>query len=112
MNRTTPIPEYCPIYTIWGKADDKPNRIAEGIYHVTTPSHGGYWLSAKRYWDMPEQLRACSFTNDNWFEEDCSWCAVVLVYPEYFDAEHRNVAANTYNAEYAKKYGQLTSNAA
>lgn len=107
MNKAAYIPSQCPIYTIWGKADDKPNMIAEGIYHVTTPSHGGYWLDAKRYWAMPEQLRNCSFTNDNWFEEDCSWCAVVLAYPEYFDANHRKVAADTYNMVYAERLGKV-----
>ena len=66
--------------TPWGKPDTQ-TVIAEGIIAVTTPSHGGIWLSPERLAEMPEHLRSCSFTHDNWFEEDTAWCAVALTWP-------------------------------
>jgi hypothetical protein len=89
-------------YTAWG-APDNVQRIAEGIAFVTTPSHGGYVISAERLAAMPEHLRRCSWTKDNHFEEDCSWCAVVLAWPDLFAAEHVKQAKATYDGVYKLK---------
>ena len=90
------------IFTPWGQPDTVTN-IAEGITHYTTSSHGGYKVSKALYAQMPAHLRQCSFTNDNWFEEDCSWCAVVLAFPQYFNKEHQAMAVDTYNMMYKEK---------
>ncbi len=93
------------MYTIWGKADSV-KQIAPGIVNVSTPSHGGYILSKDRLAEMPECLRACSYTGDNNFEEDCSWCAVVLTWPQFFEADHVAMAHHTYDYCYGpnKRY--------
>ena len=88
--------------TPWGYSDDA-EEIAPGIHFYGTPSHGGYWLSAERYREMPNHLKACSVTKNQWFEEDCSWCAVVLAFPQYFDERKRQVAKQVYETYYAKK---------
>jgi len=75
--------------TPWG-APDTQTVIAEGIIAVTTPSHGGIWLSPEGLAEMPEHLRKCSFTKDNWFEEDCSWCAVALAWPDLFPRQQED----------------------
>jgi hypothetical protein len=94
--------------TPWGVADTvKP--IADGIVFYATPSHGGFCLSPERMQAMPEQLRACSFTGDNWFEEDCSWCAVVLAFPEHFPVEDQKVAQMTYDLIYQGKLAQVNA---
>lgn len=85
--------------TIWGKADGL-TKIADGIISVSTPSHGGYILSPARMAEMPGYLKACSFTKDNNFEEDCSWCAVVLAFPAYFQADHVRAAQYMYDMCY------------
>lgn len=88
--------------TIWGKAQTC-NQVAHGITEVSTASHGGFVLSAKRMAEMPKQYKACSFTKDNHFEEDCSWCAVVMAWPEYFDSERKHRAEMMFNRFYAHK---------
>lgn len=86
----------------WGTADQK--RIwGHGIVQFWTPSHGGYELSAERMLLMPEHLRACSFTGDNAFEEDCSWCAVPLAFPDCFPADYVADAQRTYDLMYGER---------
>jgi hypothetical protein len=80
--------------TIWGMSHTQ-QQIAEGIICVTTGSHGGYILSPERMNEMRPELRALSFTGDNNFEEDCSWCAVALQWPEYFPADWLPMAETT-----------------
>ena len=91
--------------TPWGTPDHQ-QKIADGIIMYSTPSHGGYWVSPERLLAMPEQYRACSFTGDNWFEEDSSWCGVVLAFPEHFNADYLKAAKETYNAMYAQRHHQ------
>jgi hypothetical protein len=102
-----------PAETPWGHPDTI-KQIAEGITWYSTPSHGGYHLSPERMQAMPEHLRNCSFTRDHWFEEDCSWCAVVLAFPEHFPEEDQKVAQLTYETVYAGKLtgvGAIAANA-
>jgi|Laugresu1bdmlbdd_1035124.scaffolds.fasta_scaffold00093_9 hypothetical protein len=85
----------------WGIIDSV-REIANGITWVTTSSHGGFIVSPARLMQMPENLRACSFTKDDHFEEDCSWCAVPLAFPSLFSA---NVVENAREC-YAHSYGR------
>lgn len=89
-------------YSYWGKPQNQ-EQIAEGITWLTTASHGGYVLSAERLEEMPTHYRACSFSGDHNFEEDCSWCAVALTWPQYFDAKTLEAAQATYDNYYAGK---------
>lgn len=50
---------------------------------------------------MPEHLRACSYTKDHHFEQDCSWCAVVLTWAEFFSVDDYNKACAMYDNWYA-----------
>ena len=94
------------IHGHWGTADHVRN-IAEGINLVSSPSHGGYILSRQRYYEMVPELRHASFSNDQCFEEDCSWCAVCIMWPEYFSASAFETAVATWNTLYAPKHGSL-----
>ena len=85
----------------WGRIQDV-TRIAEGISWLSTAGHGGFRLSKTRYEEMPEYLRACSFTNNQFFERDCSWCAAVLAFPQFFNADQSLSASITFNKFYAK----------
>jgi hypothetical protein len=81
-----------------GKASVK--AVAEGIVWIDAPGHGGFQVSQDRYAAMPQKYRELSFTGDQYFEEDCSWCAVVLSFPEAFSEGTRQAAQRTYERVY------------
>lgn len=73
----------------WGPIQYAHN-LAEGIVFVSTASHGGFWLSQERRDAVPALWRryAASWSHgwgDQWYEEDCAACAVILSFPEVFD---------------------------
>mgnify|MGYP003143784066 FL=1 len=59
-------------------------RKDEGIWFVSTNSHGGFWLSPERREELPEKLKGTSFLNqyhgDEWWEEDCDAQRIAEVY--------------------------------
>src|SRR5437762_1102035 len=59
---------YVGMPTPWGRADSA-GIIAEGIAFVSTPSHGGIFLSAEMNEKIPEVFRR----QGGWYEEDCDW---------------------------------------
>jgi N-acetyl-anhydromuramyl-L-alanine amidase AmpD len=85
----------CP----WGEIQSAQN-VAPGIDFVQTAGHGGYRLSREVYNQMPQHLREYSFTKDQWFEEDCSWCAVVLAFPQHFNPTFIEAARQTEQRNY------------
>jgi hypothetical protein len=85
-----------------GGQSDEVRVVADGILWVTTPSHGGFLLSPNRLYQMPERYRSCSWTRDQFVEEDCSRCAVVLAFPNLFSEADRGAAEKTYALYYAK----------
>jgi hypothetical protein len=90
--------EPCP----WGNIQSRL-LVVEGIEFLTTASHGGFVLSEDRYSQMPEYLKPCSFTGDQYFEEDSSWCAVVLAFTQHFSTEQVKSATDCYTRYYIKK---------
>lgn len=90
--------------TPWGPADSV-RKVAPGIYEIGTPSHGGYYVDDERYAKMPDKFKRCSFTNNQFFEEDCSWAGVVLSFPEIFDAKHVAEAQRMYDRFYKAREG-------
>jgi len=74
----------------WGKPDSVQSH-GEGVWFVSTPSHGGFavradllskikpeWVAYARKW------AGAPFVQYGWFEEDCCWAAVALTWPERF----------------------------
>ena len=61
----------------WGLIDRViplgPHAVA-----VSTPSHGGVWVSPAGLATIPEPLRATAYSGRGWFEEDCDWCIPYL----------------------------------
>lgn len=87
--------------TPWGNADSR-NDYADGIAFYSTPSHGGFRLTADREAELDAKLRAVGTTAEQarmgysagWFEEDCSSLAVLYGWPELFqtapaDCDHQ-----------------------
>jgi hypothetical protein len=61
----------------WGSIDSVtplgPDAVA-----VSTPSHGGIWVSPAGLERIPAPLRATAYSGGGWFEEDCDWCIPYL----------------------------------
>jgi hypothetical protein len=68
-----------PTDTKWG-VPVTTNQVLPGIWHVTTPDHGGYVLSDERQAAVPEALRRA----DPFYEEDVDWALVLLAFPAEF----------------------------
>ena len=56
-------------YTPWGWTKDI-EELTEGVWRVSTPSHGGLKLSRERWDELPAALRDAMFTQ-TFAEEDC-----------------------------------------
>ena len=56
-------------YTPWGWTKDVV-ELDEGIWRVSTPSHGGLKLSRERWGSLPAALRDTMYTQ-TFAEEDC-----------------------------------------
>ena len=62
-------------------------QIAEGIWQVSTASHGGLKISDQRLAAMPAERRSTPYSHDGWFEEDLDWALVAISFPEAFRPE-------------------------
>lgn len=71
--------------TPWGKAD-KAVKLAEGIYSVSTPSHGGLMIGAgvARKLSAPAQQIGEQFGPWLAYEEDCAYAAVFAERPDLY----------------------------
>jgi hypothetical protein len=94
----------CPRSTPWGRADHI-KQVIPGMWWVSTPSHGGFYLSPERLLQMPAWAIATprwAGLDDGpnggpWFEEDCEWCIPVLVFwDEYQVSEKAENQPDTY----------------
>lgn len=63
--------------TPWGRAQSAQN-IIRGVGWVSTAGHGGYRLCSGRNRQVPEYMRR----EDGWYEEDCDWAIVAVVFEE------------------------------
>ena len=76
--------------TPWGRSDTV-DRPCDGVYAVTTPSHGGFlvdkaWAAANL--TAAAQAEGESFGEFLAFEEDCGWAFLVFEHPELEIAIH------------------------
>ena len=78
FKRLNPILEHSP----WGKPDSQRD-VADGIVLLSTPSHGGYWLSQERYDSLPKALQCNVYGGSTFFEEDIE--AAIIDF--YYDIE-------------------------
>ena len=61
----------------WGRID-VVTPLGPDAVSVTTPSHGGIWVTPDALARIPEPLRATAYSGGGWFEEDCDWCIPYL----------------------------------
>ena len=84
------------MHTPWGRAE-KSYPYGEGITLYETSSHGGFFVSnPELLGQIPLPWRAyaakCS-GSEAWFEEDCAWTALALIFPDRFGPLTVNTAA-------------------
>lgn len=80
------------ITTPWGFADQVED-VAPGVKFASTPSHGGYFLTADRQARMPEYFRdKDANTAAGWYEEDCHGAFVALVFEDVASPARRDAA--------------------
>ena len=89
--------------TPWGKVDSV-SEIAEGIFSVGTPGHGGLKLSRKKNSQMPSFMR----NDGGWYEEDCEWSKVALVFSKAFTKESVLQAHKSCRDWFPDEYQQFT----
>jgi hypothetical protein len=76
----------------WG-AIDGVEVLAEGVVFVSTPSHGGAWLSDDAQTRMPAAIKPMH--GRRWYEEDCEIWAPLLVFRVHNDENSRSRAIET-----------------
>jgi len=96
------VPKYSP----WGKVETAL-QVADGIMEISTPSHGGFKLDRKRNALVPAPLRR----KGGWYEEDCEWPIVILVFPELAGNESsveraRRAVKNYFPHQYSEAFGE------
>lgn len=73
-------------HTPWGTCD-ACDEEAPGITFVTTTSHGGYFLDDDRQAKVRALFPALADEDGSWYEEDCMWAVVALVFHEIIKQE-------------------------
>jgi hypothetical protein len=89
--------------TPWGLAD-QVIEIAPGIRSVSTPSHGGYKLDAKRN----AQVHVAWRRSGGWYEEDCEWAIVAFTFRASFSAADVAHAIRSLKANQPDAYTLVT----
>ena len=98
--------EATPTETPWGRPDHS-RPIAPGIVHYGTPSHGGIWLAKDRFDAVKRRFPSLQlWAGDQWFEEDCDWAIVALVFPEFFRPQDIDAAKKTVCAFHPKVWAE------
>ena len=93
--------------TPWGIAQtqtelrDKAEKLT-GIHHVTTSSHGGYFVEKPLYDTM--KVKETPYSKNGFFEEDCDWAFVAITFPYAFTPEYIQAAHNTLHHAYNGRY--------
>lgn len=89
----------------WGRPDSQEN-IADGIAFISTPSHGGLWLSKKIYEALPKALQCNPYGGSTFFEEDLE--AMIIFY--YFELDNLPIDYSIFNDQtYKSVYNFFTT---
>lgn len=103
--------ERSPVSSPWGQVQHS-KCLADGIWSVSTASHGGIWLSEDRLRELDEIMPEAypTFVGDaRWFEEDCDWCIPVIAFHlEHFEAACRQLRSmQSLGDKYKRAYRAL-----
>lgn len=96
---------YLGKHSPWGRIEFE-EKIADGIYNVSTPGHGGLKLDAARNRRVNPVWRRAG----GWYEEDCEWAIVALTFPdEVFPEPESQDRAHKYGKHwFPDEYSKVT----
>jgi hypothetical protein len=89
----------------WVRGDHQ-TREGFGIAFVSTASHGGFYVDPALLSRVPLAWRQVSFNGNamrGWFEEDCDWAMVALIFKDCFTPEEIALARKIATAWLAPK---------
>jgi hypothetical protein len=90
--RTNGQGDSLPAMTPWGVHDYR-KQVCLGLWFVSTPSHGGYYVEPQLLPRIPEVFRKATFTRlEAWYEEDVDWAIVAKFIPEAFPPQAQEAA--------------------
>ena len=77
-----------PAGSPWGPVDYS-KEDAPGLWSISTPGHGGIFVSRERLGAMPRALveRTDCYPGGQYFEEDIEWARVALAFPDVYPTE-------------------------
>lgn len=82
------LPNGCPQWSPWGEVQNARD-LGNGLFFVSTSSHGGLYVPDAMVASMPAALRCNRYSgNGQWFEEDMEWALAVVWRPELFPSEY------------------------
>lgn len=90
---------YIGKYSPWGFIDNE-TCVAEGIFFVSTPGHGGYKLDRKKNALIPSIFRRKA----GWYEEDSGYAIVHVFLKQFFTQEDYDKAIKILKDWYWKEY--------
>lgn len=89
----------------WGKIQFS-KKLADGIFKVSTASHGGVKLEKRQNSLIPKDIRR----KGGWYEEDCEWALAALCFKDVFGKQNveiaKSIAKNYFPVEYAMITGE------
>jgi hypothetical protein len=91
----------------WGKVDGWSPFGDLGLYHHSTPGHGGIYVPPEMKRQMPKPYRDANGSG-NWFEEDCAWSLVALSFPSGLDEKDLESARRSAKDWYPHAYMAVT----
>lgn len=68
-----------PRYTPWGQIQSE-NECMPGVWSLSTPGHGGLWLTEDRQHQLELLFQFEPFAGVPWYEEDQDWAAVTIAF--------------------------------
>ena len=85
-----------PHDTPWG-TPQQIKKMAEGVFEISTASHGGFWLSPQCNSKVDPKWRnyASQWSHgygDQWYEEDVAAYGVIETFPDLFPIEYQDYA--------------------
>jgi hypothetical protein len=106
---TPPITQHKKAHSPWGKVDGHSPFGDLGLYHHSTPGHGGIYVPDEMLSRMPKPYRdANHYGGGNWFEEDCEWALVALSFPSGLSEKQIESATRTVKNWYPHAWMAVT----
>lgn len=98
------LPPGCPVQSPWGGVDHG-DHLGDGMFSVSTPSHGGILVPTKLNNLIPEIFRITNnLTKTGWYEED-SDCAIPMFFlPTYFTEDSKERARKSLRCWFWKQW--------